>query len=116
MVELPCLMHAGRCSVESVCCRTSQTFSPAEQCGWLRLIHAAYTADTEDKDLALEVVQYTVQGVEEAITVWARDPVESSGELTFLSNNYMYNMTISCRGSEFAEVLCSCKGEFITSV
>ncbi|XP_064393112.1 uncharacterized protein LOC135340701 [Halichondria panicea] len=97
MLEIVCLLKkcsreaetklkhiTGRCSVESVCCRTSQTFSPVEQCGWLRLIHAAYTADTEDKDLALEVVQYTVQGVEEAITVWARDPVESSEAVNLL--------------------------------
>ena len=55
----------------------------------MRLIHAAYTADTEGKALALGTVQYTVQGVGEALTVWARDPVESSGEYTILYTEFM---------------------------
>ncbi len=67
-------LHVGDCS------RSSQTFSLAERCGWLRLIHAAYTADTEEKGATVEGVVYTDQGVGEVITVWTRDPPQSKGE------------------------------------
>lgn len=61
------------------CSRTSQTFSLTEQVGWIRLIYAAYTANTEEKGVTVEGVVYTDQGMGEAIAVWTRDPPDSKG-------------------------------------
>ena len=66
------------------CSRTPHSFSPAEQCGWLRVIHAGYSADLEERGRSVEGVRYTAEGVGQLVRVWEREPPETSGECHLL--------------------------------
>ena len=72
-----------RCSLETVCQRTAESFSAADYLAWLNETHYSYRADLEEKLSVLDTLKYMGESLEHVCAVWRRESAQNNSNFFY---------------------------------